>query len=42
MMLTCQSEQCGLAKTVSMSVFQQVESRQHRVQEKSRLGMGLQ
>lgn len=41
-LLTCQSEQRGLAKTVDVSVFEQVESRQRGVQEEAGFGVGLQ
>lgn len=40
MPLTCQPEQRGLAETVGVSVFEQVE--QCGVQEEARLGVGLQ
>lgn len=41
-LLTCQSEQRGLAKAVSVSVFEQVETGQCGVQEEAGLCVGLQ
>lgn len=41
-MLTCQSEQRGLAEAVSVSVFEQVEAGQRGVQEEAGFCVGLQ
>lgn len=41
-MLTCQSEQCGLAEAVSVFVFEQVEAGQRGVQEEAGFCVGLQ
>lgn len=40
--LTCQSEQRGLAEAVSVSVFEQVEAGQRGMQEEAGFCMGLQ
>lgn len=41
-LLTCQPEQCGLAETVRVPVFDQMEAEQCAVQEVAGLGVGLQ